>query len=185
MLRVMPQDWEPNDWSEGHAHRVSQEVRRLRGKQSTQWLADRTVELGFAVSRSVIADLENGRRRYITTAELVILARALDVAPIMLLFPPPYDENVEVRPGETMPKLNAVQGFSGEVGDDYSGEYYGNVQPLRRARQIDELEWQRRRLLGDLDSPVAQTDPEFTKQLRGQLEWVTKQLGQLEAEDGG
>jgi hypothetical protein len=84
-----------------------------------------------------------------------------------------------------MPKLNAVQGFSGEVGDDYSGEYYGNVQPLRRARQIDELEWQRRRLLGDLDSPVAQTDPEFTKQLRGQLEWVTKQLGQLEAEDGG
>jgi hypothetical protein len=181
----MPQDWEPKDWGEAQAHRVSQEVRRLRGSRSTQWLADRTKDLDYPVSRSVIADLENGRRRYVTTAELIILARALDTAPIMLLFPPPYDEFIDARPNESRPKLIAIQGFSGEIGDDYSSEYYGNVQPLRRARQLDELEWQRRKLLQELGSNAAQTDPGFAGQLRGQVEWITKQLAQLKADDVG
>src|ERR1700758_3168935 len=159
MLRVMPQDWTPKDWGEEQAHQIGQEVRRLRGKRSTQWLANRTADLDYAVSRSVIADLENGRRRYVTTAELVILARALDTAPVMLLFPPPYDDDVEIWPGKSVPKLVAVQGFSGEVGYDYSGEYFGNVQPLRRARQIDELEWRRGQLLGDPRGRAPPTAP--------------------------
>ncbi|WP_156673180.1 helix-turn-helix transcriptional regulator [Mycobacterium sp. E3251] len=181
----MPQNWEPRDWSEEQAHRVSEEVRRLRGTRSAQWLANRTAELGYHVSRSVIADLENGRRRYVTTAELVILARALDTAPIMLLYPPPYDEFIDARPEESRPKLVAIQGFSGEVGDDYSTEYLDNVEPLRRARQIDELEWRRRRLLGDLDSSPARSDTQYAMQLQSQLDWVTKQLSQLKGEDGG
>lgn len=133
----------------------------------------------------MIADLENGRRRYVTTAELIVLAAALDTAPVALLYLPPYDEEIEMRPGETVTKLTAAQIFSGYPGDDYPAEYRKNVEPLRRARWIDGLEGQQRNLLRDLAEAGIKTDPEFAKQLRGQLDWVTRQLAELKADDGG
>src|SRR5260370_22197613 len=109
MLRVMPQDWEPNDWGEQQASRVAREITRLRGSNSAQWLSDRTDELGHRVSRSVIADMENGRRRYITAAELIVLAAALETAPVALLYPAPYDESVEYLPGCEIARFDAAQ----------------------------------------------------------------------------
>lgn len=115
MLRVMPQDWEPKGWGEEQAHRVAKEVRRLRGgARSAQWLSDRTDELGYRVSRSVIADLENGRRRYVTTAELCVLAWALRVPPVQLLYPDMPDGEVEIVPQIEKPSIEAAQWFSGE-----------------------------------------------------------------------
>lgn len=79
-------DWRepPRNWAEEQAHRIALEIRRLRGKRSAQWLADRTSELGSPVSRSVISDLEVGRRRHIAVAELVVIARALDTPASLL-----------------------------------------------------------------------------------------------------
>jgi hypothetical protein len=144
MLRVMPQNWDkepPKDWAEREAHRVALEIKRLRDPRSAQWLADRTRELGHTVSRTVIADLENGRRRYITTAELVVLAAALETAPIALLYPPPYSEDVEVLPGQTRQKISAVQEFSGFIDEPEVAkpEFAQNVFALTRARQIASL----------------------------------------------
>ena len=75
-------------WAEREAHRVAMEIRRLRAThdQSAQWLAERPTELGSPVTRTVIADIENGRRRYITTAELAVFAAALNTAPIASYF---------------------------------------------------------------------------------------------------
>ena len=85
----------------------------MRGRNSAQWLADRTKELGYEVSRSVISDLENGRRRYVTTAELVILAAALNTSPVVLIYPGPYDIHVELAPGLRVIEFDAAQWFSG------------------------------------------------------------------------
>lgn len=114
--RARRQSWAespPADWGERQAKRIADEVKRLRGKNSAQWLADRTKELGYEVSRSVISDLENGRRRYVTTAELVILSMVLDAPPVVLVYPGPYQNKVEMLPGHEIEEFKAAQWFSG------------------------------------------------------------------------
>ncbi len=75
---------------------------------SAQELADRCSDLGYQISRSTLANLENGRvngerpddsRRYptVSVAEVLVLARALGVSPLSLLLPAGGD--VEVAPG--------------------------------------------------------------------------------------
>ena len=54
---------------------------------SVQKLADVTDELGMPIPRSVLANLESGRRETVTVAEVLVLAAALDVAPIDLICP--------------------------------------------------------------------------------------------------
>lgn len=162
----VPHDWTdpPKNWAEEQAHRVALEIRRLRGKRrSAQWLADRTNELGSPVSRAVISDLELGRRRYITTAELIILARALDTAPIALLYPEPYwDSKIQVWPtpdgtddARQVEKIRAVQWFTGEQGiylDDLGmpfidqQNYHSRLLALTRAEKAFELRDRKREL---------------------------------------
>jgi hypothetical protein len=115
----------------------------------------------------VIADLENGRRRYVTTAELTILARALNTAPVALLYPDPCATEVEMLPDYKTTGPFALQWFSGlfegplkvatswqeaetETGtvraplafadaDDVE-EYDRNLNRVRIAREVWELE---------------------------------------------
>lgn len=80
--------------SELAAKRI-QEVRKRRGWTAKE-LADRCTALGAPkLTASVIANIESGRkdkedrrRREITLDEWLILARALDAAPIHILVPP-------------------------------------------------------------------------------------------------
>jgi hypothetical protein len=190
MLRVMPQKakewWEPKDWGEEQALRVAQEIRRLRGRRSAQWLSDETEELGYRVSRSVIADLENGRRRYVTTAELTVFAYALGTAPAALLYPPPYDdEKIDMLPDNPATKLFAVQAFCGYP--PYVNRFADleNMRPLYRAREIAQLEDQQRWLLIQLEE-LGELNPEVAKQIRAELHRVIERLAHLKAEqDGG
>lgn len=155
----------PRDWGEEQAHRVALEVRRLRGKQTAQWVADRTKALGYPLTRAVISDLEVGRRRYVTTAELIILARALDTAPLALLYPAPYQEVIQILPApeggqkHELEKILAVQWFSGESGLylEYLGlsrvdqmNYYSQLLALERARKAFELDTRKRKLSAQL-----------------------------------
>jgi hypothetical protein len=152
-------DAPPRDWEETQAHRVALEIRRLRGKRSAQWLADKTKELGCAVTRTVISDLEVGRRRYVTLAELVVLALALDTAPVSLIYPAPYWDRIEPFPTPEgaealeVSKLWSAQWFSGlseAVDIDVDGQmivmnltkamnYDANVKALKRARRAARL----------------------------------------------
>ncbi|MGV0906256.1 helix-turn-helix domain-containing protein [Mycobacterium novum] len=104
----------PEDWAEEQALRIAQTVRTLRGKRSAQWLADRTEALGYTVTRSVISDLELGRRRYVSTAEIIVLAAALTVSPAYLLYPDLPDGLVELTPSTPVPSIDALMWFSGE-----------------------------------------------------------------------
>lgn len=161
-------NWEtvpPRNWEEEQAHRVGTEIRRLRNKRSAQDISDRTVELGCAVTRAVISDIEVGRRRYVTIAELIVLARALDTAPLALLYPAPYRDAIQILPiaeggkSQELEKILAVQWFSGESGLylNYLGltlvdqmNYDSQLRALDRARKAFALDTRKRELSAKL-----------------------------------
>jgi transcriptional regulator with XRE-family HTH domain len=105
------------DWSAEITRLVAREVRRYREqrrpKLSTQQLADRTAELGMPIPRSVLANLESGRRDSVSVAEVLVLAAALDVAPIDLICPVGFDKTTEMLPGREMDPLVARRWFTG------------------------------------------------------------------------
>ncbi|WP_337110167.1 hypothetical protein [Prescottella equi] len=107
-------------WDEEMVLRIAAAVKTLREehtpKLSVAKLSDRTAELGYPMSRTVIADLELGRRKKLDVAELVVLARALNVPPVTLIYPDMPGGMVEVWPGYEAPSIRAAQWFSGEAG---------------------------------------------------------------------
>ena len=125
---------------------------------SAQQLADRTRELGLHVIRSVIANLENGRRDNISVAELVILARALDVPPVLLLYPVGCEDTVEVSPGEQLPPWDALQWFTGASDQDSVIQLFGMYYALAR-------DWSR--TWSYLDRPL---DDAQAANMRGELQ---------------
>jgi hypothetical protein len=145
------------EWAADQAKRVGLELKRLRGRRSGQWLSDRTAELGYRVPRTTISELENSKRKYVSTAELVILARALDTAPVALLYPAPYQGEIDVLPGESSTTWSAAEWFSGmndggartPFADDVE-TYDRNVAPLRAAARISELKTRKQRLMDAL-----------------------------------
>ena len=168
-----PEDLPPaKTWERRHAAKLGKAVQKLRGERSAVWLEQRTAELGLKMTRQTVADLESGRRRIVTTAELLVLAAALDTTPIALMYPNPSDEPdnvVEVLPGIEATGFQAAQWFSGsrmgfteedpevEADDDAaesdrrrtawvkaSAEL--NIVLLRGWRQIDELHRRRDQL---------------------------------------
>ncbi|MCV7138582.1 hypothetical protein [Mycolicibacterium fortuitum] len=193
-----PHDWSdpPKNWAEKQAHRVALEVRRLRGKRPVQWLADRTREVGSPVTRSVISDLELGRRRYVTTAEVTVLAYALNTRPIALLFPPPYDEQIDIVPGLPALKLAAVEDFCDNhptvTGLSSPVDAEQNLHPLRVARLIAEWEAKRRDALIRLQSAKKEEDPSVREALeqryRVEVDWAEQTLEAMKESrdrDGG
>jgi transcriptional regulator with XRE-family HTH domain len=73
-----------------HPHRViAERVRELRTARgfTAARLAEELTNVGIKWDRSVVANLENGRRAIVTVEELLGLAYVLDVAPIHLMVP--------------------------------------------------------------------------------------------------
>ena len=91
----------PKDFSEGCAYRTAMEIRRVRTeiwKVSAQRMADYCTELGVPMTRAIIADLESGRRRFVSTSELIIFAEVLVISPFQLMFGPDATD-IETIPG--------------------------------------------------------------------------------------
>ena len=102
------------DWASEQARRIAATVRQLRGNRSGQWLSDETAKAGHRISRTTISELESGKRKAVTTAELCVLAWALQVPPMRLLYPDLPDGPVDIVPGVTVPSIKAATWFSGE-----------------------------------------------------------------------
>jgi transcriptional regulator with XRE-family HTH domain len=95
---------------------IAAEVRRHRVERgmSAQQLSDACAELGLPIARAVLANLESGRRGTVSVPELFVLAKALGVPPLMLLFPVGRSEFMEVLPGREMDTWAAAKWFTGE-----------------------------------------------------------------------
>lgn len=175
-------------WENRLVERMAAEIRRLRTSQkmSAQALADRVTELGLAMSRSTLADIENGRRKFITVAELLAIANALNAAPIMLVFPGPYTEPevVDGLPAKTSGdpmgyayKSEAMRWFCGESMNDRIitnfAAYEDNRRPLREARELDDLEREKTAIERNIRSSVEEGNED-------QVELYTRLLSNID-----
>ncbi|MFG2052686.1 helix-turn-helix domain-containing protein [Micromonospora sp. NPDC048930] len=61
---------------------------RTRYGLTAEQLAERMRAVGVPFDKTVVANLETGRRRFVTVQELLALAYVLSVAPVHLLVPP-------------------------------------------------------------------------------------------------
>jgi transcriptional regulator with XRE-family HTH domain len=116
---------------------IGERVARTRSKRdmTVQALADRCAEMGLPIGRVTITKLERGMRQAVTPAEVMVLAAALDVAPVELLFPVGVDERIEILPGQLVDSLAAVRWFCGDLKLEVSG---GVVKALRRPETEEE-----------------------------------------------
>jgi transcriptional regulator with XRE-family HTH domain len=103
------------DWVDELHRRVAAAIKAARSGRSAQWLADETERIGFPISRAAIANYESGRKKGLDLAELLTLAAALRVPPVVLLFPDLPDGPVEALPGVTVDSWGAAAWFSGEA----------------------------------------------------------------------
>ncbi|MEW2518159.1 helix-turn-helix domain-containing protein [Actinacidiphila alni] len=157
---------EQMDWAALVGRTVAGEVRRYRQMRgmSAQQLSDRCGELGMKIPRTVLSNIENGRRGNIGVAEILILGRALEVPPASLVFPVGYVEEVEALPNEKMHPLHAVRWFSGEA--PLPGPGIAMAAWMKTAmflvRKVHEGKEQVHRLqsrIMDLSSLIAETEP--------------------------
>ena len=107
-----------DEWGRQLVAGVAEQVRMYRKvrRMSAQKLADRCAELGYPIPRSVLANIENGRRDSISTAELRVIAAALEVAPALLEIPLGHVPTVEVLPDVDVDSWQAWQWFTGSNG---------------------------------------------------------------------
>lgn len=105
------------NWAVEQAQRIATEMQRQRklNKLSVAKLSDLTSDLGHRVSQSILTDLENHRRgSRLDVSELVVIAMALGVPPIELLYPGMPDDMVEVVPGVNQSAGESAAWFAGE-----------------------------------------------------------------------
>lgn len=104
-------------WQKDLAARAGNAVRGRRKalNLTAAGLAKRTAELGYPVSRVAIGKIENGHREgKFDLAELVVLAAALGIPPVMLIYPDLPHGSVEVLPGLERYATDALEWFVGD-----------------------------------------------------------------------
>ena len=120
------------EWGVGVHQRIAQAIRSVReGRLTAQQLAEETERLGHVISRSQIANYESGRKQSLDVTELLVIAAALGVPPLSLLFPDEPDDQVEMLPGHQVPTLSAKAWFGGDLGS-IKREAAGLIEQLSR-----------------------------------------------------
>ena len=78
-------------WAAGISRTIGLNIKKARNqadKMSAQRLADICAELGHPIPRDVISNLENGRRASVPVTDLLVIAEALGVPALSLVFNP-------------------------------------------------------------------------------------------------
>jgi transcriptional regulator with XRE-family HTH domain len=102
-------------WADELHTRIAKAIRTARkDKMSAEHLADECTRLGYPISRSTLANYETGRKKRLDVADLMVIAKALDVSPLALLFNGEPDQLVEMLPGQTETTLAAIRWFVGD-----------------------------------------------------------------------
>lgn len=200
-----------SDWDKAMAERIGAAVKARRSELgwTAARLSDETERLHHPVHRVAIGKLENGHRgAKFEVAELVVLAKALGVPPMLLLYPDMPGGDVEVLPRVHTNSFAAARWFSGEdtlawylptpeshpdldrrAGAYYDGatlqEWHDGAKPLILARDEEAL-WERLRHNENrerqlVDSLRANPDDKTTQELIG---FVQKSIQETKDEIG-
>lgn len=97
--------------------RIGASVKRLRqGRYSAEALAAKVEELGYQpYSRAALANLEYGRKKTLDLGELIVLAEALNVPAVQLIYPNVPEGDCEFLPGQHSIAWQALRRFTGET----------------------------------------------------------------------
>ena len=114
--------------------------RTQRRKLSARELADECERLGHRVEYQVIANMEAGRRTNVALAEVLVLARALEVPPALLVIPVAEWEDVPMLPGIVADPWTAYRWFTGTLTSAVSGDsnWLSDVPEVRTYRRHDD-----------------------------------------------
>ena len=104
-----------DDWSDRLAARIGGEVKRYRRRRgmSAQDLADRLAAVGHEIKRSTLANLESGRRG-VSVADLLAIAAALDISPLLLAWPLESADSVEPLPDVQVSAWDGARWWRGD-----------------------------------------------------------------------
>jgi transcriptional regulator with XRE-family HTH domain len=176
-----------DSWSDALHRRVAAAIKRVRAGRSAQWLADETRRIGFPISRAAIANYESGRKRGLDIAELLVLAAALNVPPLVLLFPELPDGLVEGLPGIRTTSWEAAAWFAGERGSIFTdgppeSPEYGLIRAVRGLSAqfqsiADVHSWMGGWTKGE--GPLRPSDPDI-RALKHRLEALREEVARLE-----
>ncbi|WP_143545712.1 helix-turn-helix domain-containing protein [Rhodococcus sp. 14-2470-1a] len=109
-------------------------------------LARRCSELGFPVTRVAISKIENNSRQgKLEVSELIVLARALRIAPVQLLYPHIPDGRVEYLPHSVVRETVALDWFVGR-GKMHLDAHDQKLLEIAQRSSPDELSENRRKL---------------------------------------
>lgn len=165
------------EWAAREAAGIGKQIAyfRVRADLSAQELATRCAKLGLpSLSRVVIAKLENGHREAVSTAELKVLAAALGVPPVLLLFPLGRVQAVEVLPGRDAHPWDGIRWFTGEIPDLDGGEPDGRESPisLYSLHHVFVSQWsqEQQAAAAALKAAMETGTPEAIRKARAQLE---------------
>ncbi|WP_250306283.1 helix-turn-helix domain-containing protein [Streptomyces sp. A 4/2] len=136
------------EWEDHVMATVAGEVRRRRKelRWSAQDLADRCEEIGYPIPRNVLANMESGRRATLPLVEIMVLAKALRMTPIALIYPVGYVPEVRPFPYEDpMPTWDVLQWFTGDspdfgVEDSMIDHFHAHALELRAAEVAAQSE---------------------------------------------
>jgi transcriptional regulator with XRE-family HTH domain len=181
------------DWAEDLHRCIAAAIKNARANRSAQWLADETERLGYPISRAAIANYESGRKRGLDIAELLVIAAALQIPPLTLLFPQLPNGPVEVLPGVPTTSWDAAAWFSGEASspdpDDDRWSTPREYELLRAVRdrhnqiqasaQFIELFGRFLRTVKDDPRPITPRSPEMRPYIE-QLEALNKEITRLD-----
>lgn len=156
----MANDDDGQRWAKELVERVGKAIKEARGGKSAAWLSDRTAELGYRISPTVIAKLDSGHRgSVLSVPELIVLAAALNTSPVTLVYPGPYERDVDLLPDIATSEFYAAQWFSGLgywwviAGEDDEAwrtagrAWIDSLRPLRAHRRLQETEMMRAQLV--------------------------------------
>jgi len=119
---LLMQTW-PGRLAASVGERVKHYRMSRKPRMTAQDLADLTLALGHPLTRATIAGMEAGKRGTVTVADVLVLAEALDIPPVLLVFPVGLKQSVEVTPGVEMDTPAAVDWWSGiETIDDLEAD---------------------------------------------------------------
>lgn len=138
---------ESKEWQQKFADQVGLGIEEARDGKSDQWISDRTKDLGHPISRTAISEYRRGIRKSMPVTDLMIIAAALRVAPVTLIFPRLPNGEVTLIPSVERPTaLDSLLWFTGErpslphnhkVFRDLDEN--GNVQPVNPRTIYDSL----------------------------------------------
>lgn len=100
-----------DEWSRRVVAVIAESVRHCRKRRgmSAQGVAAACAELGYpSLTRGVLANLESGARDSVSVSEWLVLAAALRVPPLLLLFPIGRSDEIEILPDTAVSPWEAL-----------------------------------------------------------------------------